>query len=91
MSARNSVLWGTLVVLSLLTWLAVRTLWSVSLYFTILGALAVACGLLAVLLFRRERTLGRRLLVIGLLSVGQLWLLQFLFMQLVWRARGFAP
>ena len=81
------------VALAVCTSLARQSLWHLgSTYWLVLGLLAlVQTSLSGVVLAASAGRLWIRLAVVGLLVVGQWWLIQMLAMQVVWRLRGFAP
>lgn len=89
---RRILAWVIFFLVGVSTWLAYAYAWTIGPYYGLLGLLAVMDVLIGIWLMSIYRfALKPILLLLFGLAVSQWWLLEFLIVQGVWVARGFAP
>ena len=79
--------------IALSTFLAKESLWNLGgTYWLVLGLLALVHVIVSGAVFFAHRgSLPISLGALGLLIIGQWWLIQMIAMQIIWRLKGFAP
>jgi hypothetical protein len=88
----RKLIWAVFWLLSIFTWIVSCKLWMMHSYDLILSVLAIAnlCFALWLVVLSNYSCSSILLAIIGL-GFGQYWLIETVFIFIIWKLRGFAP